>query len=245
MKSPEKLQTKTAIVEKLTRPSFEFILVFFLSLVAAFAFYKLSFLLITNEIGGFDESIHLLIRQFASPFIDHLMRAVTFLGNRQFVIFPVLGLLIYYLFIKGHKWYSIKVLTVSIGSSIANLILKEVYARERPSVNQMVEVNNFSFPSGHAMFSMAFYGLLIYILWREVKSKTLKILICSFLALLIFAIGISRVYLGVHYASDIVAGFSAGFLWLVIALSTVGLIQTRASEQQTARKKAKKANKNP
>jgi undecaprenyl-diphosphatase len=87
------------------------------------------------------------------------------------------------------------------------------------------EAAGLSFPSGHALMSVTFYGLLIYIVWETVKKTWLKITLVVLLLLLIHIIGFSRIYLRVHYASDVMAGFATGFLWLVISLWIVRRIE--------------------
>ena len=85
----------------------------------------------------------------------------------------------------------------------------------------MVEESSFSFPSGHAMASMAFYGLIMYYIYKYVKNKTVKNVICTILSILIFLVGVSRIYLGVHYVSDVIAGFLLSMVYLVLYITFV------------------------
>lgn len=232
MKTRRRDRIRTIILEQFALLSLEIIVIIVLSILAIVAFYQMSSLLLDNEIKVFDEKFYAFVRHYASPFSDKLMLTVTYLGNRQFIIFPGLGILIYYLFIRPHRWYSIKIPAVALGSISTNLILKELYDRARPTFNPMIEASGLSFPSGHAMFNLSFYGLLIYLIWQEVKPLPLRIAASALLFLLIVLIGISRVYLGVHYASDVLAGFSAGFLWLVIALYITGMMERKAKKRK-------------
>lgn len=232
MTSSKKERIKNIIFGQLTLLSLEIIIVIILSILAVIAFYQMSSLLLDNEIAAFDERVYFLVRYYASPFLDQLMLSVTFLGNRQFIVFPGFGVLIYYLFIRPHRWYSIKIPAVALGSISTNLLLKELYDRARPTINPMIDASGLSFPSGHAMFNLSFYGLLIFLIWKEVKHPVLKAGLSFFLFLLIILIGISRIYLGVHYASDVLAGFSAGFLWLILALSVTGNLERKAKQRQ-------------
>jgi membrane-associated phospholipid phosphatase len=103
-------------------------------------------------------------------------------------------------------------------SGLANVALKQVINRARPDAEHLVSVATLSYPSGHAMSAIAFYGFLIYLFYNfklNVWVKTLTILI---LGLLILAIGISRIYLGVHYPSDIAGGYIAGFIWVIFCI---------------------------
>lgn len=235
MKKERLRRIRTIILEQLALFSLELILVLFFGLVAFLIFVKISGLLINNEITAFDERLYFWVRYYSSGFLDFIMLGATALGNRQFIVFPAIGILIYFLLIKPHRWYSIKIPVVALGSISANLLLKNIFDRPRPVLEQMVDVSGFSFPSGHAMFSLSFYGLLIYIVWRHVANKTIRFLITGVLTLLIFLIGISRIYLGVHYASDVFAGFAAGFIWLVVSLLIIDFVEKHIKKRARKR----------
>lgn len=100
-------------------------------------------------------------------------------------------------------------------ASLLNFLFKTVFRRARPDVLRLVQASGYSFPSGHSMISAAFYGLLIYLCVVFIKPPWSRI-VSAVLALLILAIGVSRIYLGVHYASDVVGGFLAGISWLAM-----------------------------
>lgn len=101
-------------------------------------------------------------------------------------------------------------------SATLNFILKNIIQRPRPEGYRLIDESGYSFPSGHSMVSMAFYGLLIYLIWKKVKNKKIKYIACTLLGILIPTIGFSRIYLGVHYASDVVAGFVISIAYLVV-----------------------------
>ena len=102
-----------------------------------------------------------------------------------------------------------------------NIVLKQIVQRPRPTEYRIVNETGYSFPSGHSMVSMAFYGFLIYLIYKYVKNKYLKIGLITFLSILIISIGISRIYLGVHYTSDVMAGFCISVSYLVLYVSSV------------------------
>ena len=109
--------------------------------------------------------------------------------------------------------------------------LKLVFRRDRP-VDPLLQIaKGFSFPSGHALMSVTFYGLLIVIIWQNINRKWLKWVLSFFLVLLILAIGLSRIYLRVHYASDVLAGFSVGLVWLLLSLWILGRIEKYGKKQ--------------
>ena len=110
-------------------------------------------------------------------------------------------------------------LTISVNLAMAsgiNFLLKNILQRPRPTEFRLIDESGYSFPSGHSMVSMAFYGFLIYLIYKYVKNKKLKLILITFLSLLIFSIGISRIYLGVHYTSDVIGGFLIAISYLVI-----------------------------
>ena len=102
-----------------------------------------------------------------------------------------------------------------------NIVLKQIVQRPRPTEYRIINETGYSFPSGHSMVSMAFYGFLIYLIYKYVKNQYLKIGLISFLSILIISIGISRIYLGVHYTSDVMAGFCISVSYLVLYVSSV------------------------
>lgn len=123
------------------------------------------------------------------------------------------------IFIKDKKIaFSIPINLIII--TVLNYILKNIIARPRPEGYRLITETGYSFPSGHSMVSSAFYGLIIYFIWKNVKNKKLKYISCILLGLIIAFIGISRIYLGVHYASDVIGGFSISIAYLIIFTST-------------------------
>ena len=98
-------------------------------------------------------------------------------------------------------------------------MLKFILQRPRPTEYRIINETGYSFPSGHSMVSMAFYGFLIYLIYKNVKNKYLKVTLISILAILTVSIGISRIYLGVHYTSDVLAGFLISLSYLVLYTS--------------------------
>ena len=148
------------------------------------------------------------------------------MAQHTFLIPANLILVTYFLFIKKHRWYSIKVPVVALSSLLLMFCLKFIFHRDRPLTPLLEAAKGYSFPSGHALMSITFYGLLIFLVWQNEKMHWLKWMLTILLVLLIIFIGISRVYLRVHYASDVLAGFCVGLMWLLLSLWVLRKIET-------------------
>lgn len=178
-----------------------------------------------------DQEIFGYLQSHVSHRNNEIMEFFTFLGTHVFLIPANLLLIGYFLFIQKHKWYSIKVPAIAISSLGLMFALKSLFHRERPDIPLLQEARGLSFPSGHALFSVTFYGLLIYIIFKSVRNKELKWFLIVLLLLLILTIGFSRIYLRVHYASDVIAGYCVGFLWLVFAVWLLNRMERYSSQK--------------
>lgn len=189
--------------------------------VPLFIFIKLSEDYIRNELSVFDNMIYSFLSGFISGSLTMSMKTITYFGST--LILAILAISLYFIFIRAEKYavYSRLIIINLVASSVLNELFKVLFHRERPNILRLVDVAGFSFPSGHSMTSLSFYGFLIYIFLKNIKSIYIRIMATASLCILILLIGISRIYLGVHYASDVLAGFSAGMAWLAgfIALS--------------------------
>jgi len=96
-----------------------------------------------------------------------------------------------------------------------------LFGRPRPTEYRIIDESGYSFPSGHSMVSMAFYGFLIYLVYKKVENKYVKWLLCTLLSILILLIGVSRIYLGVHYASDVIGGFCFSIVYLIVFVRVI------------------------
>ena len=203
------------------------VLFFFCILIFAVTAYSI-FLLKKDSI---DTSVFNFLSAHISDRQTQFMEVITFLGNHNFLIPANLIMIAYFLFVRKHKWYSIKIPVVAIGGVTMMALLKFIFSRPRPLIPLLEPARGFSFPSGHAMMSFSFYGLLIFMVYENVKNVYLKWTLMILLLLLIFLIGFSRVYLRVHYASDVIAGFAAGFIWIVLSIFVVRRIEIFSSRK--------------
>ena len=154
-----------------------------------------------------------LISDFATP----IAKNITQLGG---AIFLILFAIILTLAIKNKKiglyiWINLGI------STLLNQGLKYIVQRPRPTEFRIIDETGYSFPSGHSMASMAFYGFLIYLIYKNIKNKYIKWGLIITLSVLIILIGMSRIYLGVHYTSDVIAGFLISISYLIIFTSII------------------------
>jgi undecaprenyl-diphosphatase len=163
---------------------------------------------------GFDERVLRWIAGHRSPTMDEVMLEITTLGNGAVLVMLVLVASVF-LWLTKHRWSVALLLLAVLGGKVLNTALKEIFDRPRPSVVDAVDtVSSMSFPSGHAMSSFVTYGAVAYLVGRLEPTRTLRIVTWTLASLIILAIGVSRMYLGVHYPSDILAGFLGGLAWL-------------------------------
>lgn len=178
------------------------------------------------EKSDFDENIFQAIKPVINSGLTSFMLFITFLGKHDLLIplnFVLIALFIY----KKEKWFATRIAALSLSSLLLMFVLKFYFQRERPDLPVIGDVSGYSFPSGHALISVVFYGLFIHMIWHEVKLRWLRIMLIVLLAILILLIAFSRVYLRVHYASDVIAGIAVGFIWLVLSLNIIHRIEKK------------------
>ena len=162
-----------------------------------------------------DTGIYNLIFKLQSVPATVFMKFMSYLGSATILITLTITILIF----SKNKKKSILIAINLVTVFLLNKLLKVIIGRERPGVLRLVEENGYSFPSGHAMVSMGFYGYIIYLIYKNVKNKKIRNIMITILASLIFLIGISRIYLGVHYATDIIGAYIIGLIYLYIFIN--------------------------
>lgn len=206
--------------------SVEIIVILGVFSAALFTFVVIAKMIFKEKKETFDQGAFSFLAQQVNDINTNVMQVLTFLGTHTFLIPANLVLIAYFLFIKRHRWYSIKVPVVAISSLLLMFFLKMIFHRDRPLTPLLDAAKGYSFPSGHATMSITFYGLLIYIVWQNISHIWIKWSLTVLLALLINFIGVSRVYLRVHYASDVLAGFCVGLMWLLLSLWILKKLET-------------------
>lgn len=174
----------------------------------------------------FDNNVALLLHREATPQTTRIFLMISMLGLQVlWIVCVAVALLLAF----RRQWIHLITLLVAwLGGEGLNWLLKQVFARPRPSFpDPLISALDFSFPSGHAMFSAIAYGLLAYFLLLGVRHALLRVVIIVGAIVLVGLIGLSRIYLGVHYFSDVIAGFAAGSAWLAICITAMETIRYR------------------
>ena len=148
----------------------------------------------------------ILVKQLRNPTLTMFMKFITKFSNTEFIVAIAISFLLIFSYIIKNKKLAIGLSMNLIGVASLNQILKMIFQRERPIGYRLIEMTGYSFPSGHAMVSMAFYGYFIYLICKNMKNLNVIIIIL---------VGISRIYLGVHYLSDVIAGYSISIIYLL------------------------------
>ena len=179
-----------------------------------------------------DLRIFELIKAHTNERNTRIMSFFTFFGTHKFFIPANLFLIFYFLLIRRRSWFSIRVASIAISSLGLMFVLKYLFKRKRP-LYPLQAAKGLSFPSGHAIMSVTFYGLLMYVISQTIQDKPLKWSLIVSLGIFVQLIGFSRVYLRVHYASDVAVGYITGSLWLLISLDILKRIEHYVHEHNT------------
>lgn len=162
---------------------------------------------------GFEDKVYNETTEHMSDVVTNIVKGITFLGNPVIVIFLCLSLMF---FKKTRFKFGIPVSVVVIVSYIVNILLKNIFTRQRPDILRLITETSYSFPSGHAMINASLYTIIIILAFEYIENVKIKYGVSIVSMILIITIGFSRVYLGVHYATDIIGGWLLGFTVSVI-----------------------------
>ena len=184
---------------------------------------KLSDDVLEQEAFTFDETILRHIHQLANPVLDRVMVFITSLGNPHTVV-PLTGIAFAFLLVKRQRWAAMFFALDAAGGVALSYFLKLAFSKSRPQLwDSPINEVTYSYPSGHALGSMVIYGFLSYIFARMYPRYSAAIY--TFAVLMIVSIGFSRLYLGVHWPTDILGGYGIGFLWITACISLLRLRQ--------------------
>ena len=201
------------------------------ALVALVAFGMLAHEVLGENEDSFDYTIlayfhnHVITSQ-----LTPIAEAITFMGSSTFLLPSYIILILFHLY-KKQKSRAIEIFMIGLIGIAITFLMKLSYHRARPDKPLVSPLKSFSFPSGHAMSAFVFYGLLTYLVWKTHLSKTYKVIATVVLVTLAVAVGLSRVYLRVHYPSDVLAGFCLGFAWICFAIWILKRIKNKAQKE--------------
>jgi len=181
-----------------------FVLLFFVDLI----------MVMTGFSSNFDNAISLFFSVHNNVTFTNIFKAISFICSPKFMI--VLNVLLFIFIILKKKYKLLIIVLSSISSVIINNLVKIIVRRERPDYLRMVMEKSYSFPSGHAMISVLFFGSIIYLV-NKYNLKYKKLITFS-LSTFVLLVGISRIYLGVHYLTDVVGGYLLGFIVLFLII---------------------------
>jgi undecaprenyl-diphosphatase len=186
------------------------------SLFLAYLFFDISTEIIEKDTIIIDRAISYFIYGLRTPPLTQIMIFITNFGAQYTLV--GLAFVVVFLFWKHRRQYALFFLIVSAMGLFINISLKELFHRPRPSMSPLINASSFSFPSGHAMNSFVFFATLCFYFYHFTKNKKASVIVAIFSLFLILLIGFSRVYLGVHYPTDILAGYCIGFWWFITAI---------------------------
>jgi len=187
-----------------------------LSIFSLYVFVEFTENALSAEAMIYDNFISDFVYGLRTPFITEVMIIISKFSAGY--VFFAFSLVVLYLIWKKHKNDALFFFIILLMGLLLNNFLKLVIQRERPLISPLTHELTYSFPSGHAMNGFIFYVTIAYFFYRFTKKKTLTLLISVFCFLMVILVGFSRIYLGVHYPTDVLAGYVIGFWWFVTAL---------------------------
>jgi len=169
-----------------------------------------------GEMRQFDEITRAAVHQLASPALTTIMRGLSFVGSTLSLTVATIVVVISFAVRKWGREAKLFAITM-IGGSLLNMTLKLAFRRARPvPFFNLTPPETYSFPSGHSLMSCCFFGALAAILTARIKRRSVRVMVWTFATVMFLLIGFSRIYLGVHYTTDVIAGFAAALIWILI-----------------------------
>lgn len=200
--------------------------------VLILCFIIIAFFMVTEKVQIYDDYIYSIVSNFINPTMTKFVKVITNFADPITVV--IIALMFSYIvgIKKKDKKTAILFCLNLVVISLLNLILKNIFVRTRPEMINIITESGYSFPSGHSSISMAMYGYLIYLINIKCSNKKVKIISSILLGILILLIGTSRIYLGVHYASDVTAAFLLSLSYLIVYTHITGNITESMCEKQ-------------
>ncbi|CAN5714069.1 hypothetical protein BH11BAC4_BH11BAC4_15300 [soil metagenome] len=204
-------------IRQFKKLSLEIILLLLLFIACCWGLLLVADMIFEDRNLQFDEHIFASIAPHINESNTKIISFITFFGSQNFLLPAYLVLISIFLFYLKKRRDSFMIVAVSITSTAVLFLLKSLLQRQRPLVPLISRAHGYSFPSGHTFSSIVFCGILAYIVYKSVQNSLLKWTLIISLFSFAFLIGFSRVYLKLHYASDVIAGWCLGIIWLILA----------------------------
>ncbi|WP_238649851.1 phosphatase PAP2 family protein [Paenibacillus piscarius] len=198
----------------------------------ALAFILIAMLVMLGGAAGFDRAVIGFVQSMESPPLTALAKGLSLVGSSMLAVGISLVTMLILFFALKHRMELVLFLCVGLGSQLLNTLLKQWFHRERPSIHRLIEQAGYSFPSGHSMAAFSLYGVIAYLLWRHMRSGSERVLLILFTVLMTGGIGWSRIYLGVHYPSDVIGGYAASGAWLMLSAACFEAYNNRKARKE-------------
>ncbi|MFM1652211.1 phosphatase PAP2 family protein [Brevibacillus sp. B_LB10_24] len=192
--------------------------VIWLGFLSTVGFALVAYLVARNATAPFDSLLSSAVQRFESPTLTELALALSFIGSTKAAVVISVVVIALLFFVLRHRSELVLFIAAVGGAALVNDFLKHLFQRERPTLHRLVEETGYSFPSGHSMGAFALYGILVFLLWKHIPSRIGRALLLLFGAAMILGIGWSRIYLGVHYPSDVIGAYLASGVWLTASI---------------------------
>lgn len=198
----------------------------FVFAVSLAVFFVMLFLVQSGKAAAFDDAVRFFFYDIRSSALTSAAKAITYLGNWQ----SITALCIILLIIKPTRVkYGVPVSAGAISVTVINKIIKNLIQRERPDqIYHLISQGGYSFSSGHSITSIFVFGILIYLVRVNVKNRTVANILTAVIAVPMVCIGLSRIYLGVHYPSDVLAGWALGIAVMVVIIEIADRLRRRS-----------------
>lgn len=184
-----------------------------------------------DKVSSFDHNIIRFVQSAEAPGLTFLAKGLSLIGSSKMVIGISLLTMVFLYIVLKHRLELILFLWVELGSQLLNTSMKIWFHRERPDFHRLIEEVSYSFPSGHSMAAFSLYGVISYLLWRHLPRKRQRTILIICAVFMTLGIGLSRIYLGVHYPSDVIGGYAASGAWLMLS---AGIFETYRNSRRSA-----------
>jgi undecaprenyl-diphosphatase len=210
----------------LTLVSLEFVVTAVIFLLALFTFSFIIHEVLYEQEDVFDNQVIHFFATHSSPGLIALMEKITFFGSTTF-LFPAYIVLIAWHLVRKTFAYAIDIAVIAISSTAMMFGLKQFFHRHRPQLPILKGISGYSFPSGHSLSSFVFCTILIYLVWKSTVQTGYKMALTLLLVLCPLVIGLSRIILNVHYATDVIGGFCLAIVWVILSFIVLQKIRKR------------------